>query len=133
MSGPAKRDHILIIEADEILQDLLAIHLKVEGFRVKAVGDSQSGLDILRENRTCIVILDLMMPGMDGLSLMRTLKAEIPAPPPVVVVSALKQEEVEQELLELGVAAILRKPADAEEILRHVHDALTSETYSTAT
>ena len=64
-----------------------------------------------------------MMPVLDGMSFMSQLRAEIPAPPPVVVVSGLKQDEVERELLELGVVSIVRKPADPEDILRHIHDA----------
>lgn len=133
MDASPKRDHILIIEDDEILQDLLAMHLEVEGFRVEAATDGQAGLSILREGRTALIVLDLMMPGMDGLSFMRAVKEEIHAPPPIIVVSAVREEGVDRELLELGVASILRKPTDAEEILRQIHDALTNETHASAT
>jgi DNA-binding response OmpR family regulator len=123
MTAPVKRDHILIVEDDQLLQNLLAMHLELEGVRVETASDGEAGLQILRENKTALVVLDLMMPVLDGVSFMRTVKAEIPLPPPVVVVSGLKQDEVERELLELGVASIVRKPADTEDILRHIHDA----------
>jgi DNA-binding NarL/FixJ family response regulator len=54
---------------------------------------------------------------------MRRVNAEMPLPPPAVVVSGLEQDEIEHELLELGVKSIVRKPADTEDILRHIHDA----------
>jgi CheY-like chemotaxis protein len=123
MTVPAKRDHILIVEDDQLLQNFLAMHLELEGPKVETASEGEAGVRILRENRTALIVLDLMMPVLDGMSFMSQLRAEIPAPPPVVVVSGLKQDEVERELLELGVVSIVRKPADPEDILRHIHDA----------
>jgi DNA-binding response OmpR family regulator len=123
MITPVKRDHILIVEDDRLLQSLLAMHLELEGFSVESAFDGETGLPILRENRTALVVLDLMMPVLDGMSFMRVVNAEMPSPPPVVVVSGLRQEGIGEQLLDLGAASVVRKPADTEDILRHIHDA----------
>ncbi len=120
---PIERAHILIVEDDQLLQSLLTMHLELEASRVETTSNGEEGLQILRENSTALVVLDLMMPVLDGMSFMPRVNADMPLPPPVVVVSGLKQDEIEHEPLELGVASIVRKPADTEDILRHIHDA----------
>ena len=99
------------------------MHLELEAFRVETASNGEEGLQILRENSTALVVLDLMMPVLDGMSFIPRVNADMPLPPPVVVLSGLKQDDIEHELLELGVASIVRKPADTEDILRHIHDA----------
>ncbi len=78
MTTPVKRDHVLIVEDDRLLQCLLAMHLELEGFSVESAFDGETDLRILRENRTALVVLDLMMPVLDGMSFMRVVNSEMP-------------------------------------------------------
>ncbi|AZQ69196.1 response regulator transcription factor [Silicimonas algicola] len=108
---------VMLIEDDELLRDLLQIRLEVEDYEVVTASDGLEGLSLLELERCNAVVLDLMMPVMDGLQFMRALADALADPPPVVVLSALHRPAVETDLLAAGVREILRKPVDLEMFL----------------
>lgn len=114
---------ILIVDDDEILQDLLAMHLEVAGYVVLTAPDGQAGLDALRGTGADLVLLDLMMPVMDGLRFMRGLK-ELAAAPPVIVLSAAGHGQREAEARAAGAHTVIRKPIEADALIRSVRSAL---------
>lgn len=106
---------ILVIDDDEMLRELLSVALEIDGHEVRAVEHGEAALATLDEWSPDLIVVDLMMPVMDGLRFLRCL-AERPAPPPALVLSAVGDQEHEQEVRAAGAQAIIRKPVDAAEL-----------------
>lgn len=115
---------ILVVDDDADLRDLVATYLGASGFRVEAVGDGAAMRASLARERPDLVVLDLMLPGEDGLSLLRWLRAAGDGGPPVVIVSA-RGEEVDRVVgLEVGADDYLAKPFGPRELLARVRAVL---------
>src|SRR5262249_32934725 len=71
-----KRERILVIEDETDIVDLLKYNLKKEGYEVDAAADGERGLDLARTRSYDLVILDLMLPGIDGLEVCRRLRGD---------------------------------------------------------
>lgn len=85
---------VLIIEDDKFLRDLLVIKLKKEGFKVLEAVDGMDGLEKTRGEKPSIIILDLIIPGLDGFAFLETLKKDpVISAVPVIVLSNLGQRE----------------------------------------
>jgi DNA-binding response OmpR family regulator len=107
---------ILVVEDEPALRSLMVSFLESEGFRVEAAGDGIEALEILGRVRPALMLLDLMMPRMDGAELITTLRKRTPAwnIPPIVMLSAVPQ--LAQTATRLGVD-YLAKPFDLEVLL----------------
>ncbi len=113
---------ILVVDDDSGIRDVLAESLTAYGYRVFTAPDA-AGMDtILAREAIDLIILDLMMPGEDGLSVCRRL-AVGPAPP-IIVLSALGDEADRIVGLELGADHYLAKPCSPRELLAHVRAVL---------
>lgn len=103
---------VLIIEDDPDMQALERMALECSGFDVATANDGAEGLQRLRRDRPCVVLLDLMMPVMDGLTfLAERQKDQIGTDVPVICVSAGGPEML-AEARGLGAAECVHKPAD---------------------
>ncbi|WP_448206763.1 response regulator [Azospirillum sp. sgz302134] len=116
---------ILLIDDDDLLSELLAMKLEVEGYAVVTAPDGAAGIARLRERRFDLVVLDLMMPVMDGLRTLDALAAEVPDPPPVIVLSASGGFDVASANGGARVAAVVRKPVESAELLARIAGALS--------
>jgi DNA-binding response OmpR family regulator len=76
-STPENDSHLLVVDDDLGIRELLSRYLSEQGFRVSAVEDGKAMDNWLAENTTDLVILDLMLPGEDGLSLARRLRHDL--------------------------------------------------------
>lgn len=105
------RGHVLVVEDEQDLQDLLKFNLEREGYRVSSALSGEKALLLARSDMPDLVILDLMLPGMDGLEVCRGLKADPAiAAVPILMLTA-KSEEVDVVTgLELGADDYLTKP-----------------------
>ncbi|MDP3934799.1 MAG: response regulator [Candidatus Giovannonibacteria bacterium] len=94
-SGSAKEGaKILIVEDDKFLRDLIVQKLKREGFATSEAVDGEEGLKIAKEKRPDIILLDLILPGLDGFEVLRRMKSDAStASIPVIVLSNLGQKE----------------------------------------
>ncbi|MGH2724243.1 MAG: response regulator transcription factor [Actinomycetota bacterium] len=110
---------VLVVEDDPTVREVLSTLLGFEGCEVELAEDGESGLEVADRMRPDVVLLDIMMPGLDGFDVCRTLKAE-PHPPKVVMVTAKTSEEDEREGQAAGADAYLRKPFSPIELLRVV-------------
>jgi len=108
---------ILLVDDDELLRELLEMTLSVEGFEVALAAHGAEGIECVRRERFDLILLDLMMPFMDGVRFLLTLAAEIESPPPVVVMSAAVTGNLARDVLRAGAAAVVHKPVDAAELL----------------
>lgn len=117
------RDRILLVDDDPGLRDLLARYLEREGFEVKAVADGPQARRALDQGHFHLIVLDLMLPGEDGLSLLRRWRSEgVPAP---VIMLTAKGDEVDRIVgLELGADDYLPKPCNPRELLARIRAVL---------
>lgn len=111
---------VLVVEDDPDMRALEQTMLECVGYDVKMAGNGAEALERLKSGRPCVIILDLMMPVMDGLSFLRE-RRRIGAAltTPVICVSAAGPDLV-GEAMRLGAAECLHKPADLDELCETV-------------
>lgn len=109
---------ILIIEDDISIAALQKDYLEVAGFEVFLCSDGLSGLKTLREQPVDLLILDIMLPGMDGLDILKTMKEDKDIP--VLLVSAKKEEIDKIKGLSLGADDYITKPFSPGELVARV-------------
>lgn len=97
----AQQKHVLIVEDEKPLAHALELKLGHEGFKVSVAQNGQQGLDLINTTQFDIVLLDLMMPVVDGFQVLQALKSK-GAMPYVIVLSNLSQREDEERVLALG-------------------------------
>ncbi|MFI5348912.1 MAG: response regulator transcription factor [Elusimicrobiota bacterium] len=109
---------MLVVEDEKDLIRLIRHNLEKEGYQVVSAGDAESGLKSIRKAKPDLVILDIMLPGMDGLELLRVLRREYRTP--VILLSA-KRGETDRILgLKLGADDYVVKPFSHGELLARV-------------
>jgi DNA-binding response OmpR family regulator len=122
---------ILVVDDDRVIQQLLKVNLELEGYAVEVAEDGVEALaqfDLFHPN---LVLLDIMMPRMDGWEVCRRLKAGVDScHVPIVLLSARAQEADVQRGTELGVAAYVTKPFDPISLLDLIADILTKQGFS---
>ncbi len=120
--GLADNSHLLVVDDDPGIRELLCQYLGEQGFRVSAVEGGKAMDAWLARNTTDLVILDLMLPGEDGLSLARRLRIDHKLP--IIMISA-RGEEVDRIVgLEVGADDYLAKPFNPRELLARVRAVL---------
>ncbi|MEX1022111.1 MAG: response regulator transcription factor [Dehalococcoidia bacterium] len=113
---------VLVLEDEDSIRRLTVDLLTDEGFEVRAAPDGRQGLAILDEWRPDVIVLDLMMPVMDGRAFHAALRsAASGSRVPIVVLSGARQASVIGE--ELGAVATIVKPFDLDEFVAAVSDA----------
>ncbi|MGB9358093.1 MAG: response regulator transcription factor [Acidimicrobiia bacterium] len=113
---------VLVVEDEPAYVDALSVALEREGFEVSAAMDGRAGLMSFLEDAPDIVLLDLMLPEMSGLDVLRRIRTE--ANTPVIVLSAKDAESDIVTALELGADDYLAKPYSIRELLARVHATL---------
>lgn len=114
--------HILIVDDDREIRDLLSKYLRKHELRVDAAADGREMRQILDVSRIDLVILDLMLPGEDGLSLCRSLRETSGIP--VIMLTALGEETDRIVGLEMGADDYLAKPFNPRELLARIRAVL---------
>lgn len=114
---------LLIVEDEPDLRDGLAMNLEAEGYRVDAVGDGEQALEILRKQEHDLVLLDLMLPGLSGIDVLRTIRDEH-LRTPVIVVSAKDGQRDRVHGLDFGADDYVTKPFSIEELSARVRAVL---------
>ena len=115
MQGAA---HILIVDDHREIRDLVSRALTKEGFRVSTAADGRAMRKVLADGRIDLVLLDLMLPGEDGLSLCRSLRAESNIP---IIMLTAKGDEVDRIIgLEMGADDYLPKPFGSRELIARI-------------
>jgi DNA-binding response OmpR family regulator len=111
-------DRVLIVDDDVQLCRLLAERLGTEGFLIEAVHDGVHGLERALSLEHALVVLDLMLPGMGGLDLLRRLRAKSPIP---VLILTARGEDIDKILgLEIGADDYVPKPFNARELIARI-------------
>ena len=114
----AEKQRILIVDDDANIAELISLYLMKECYETKIVGDGEEALKVFPEFKPHLILLDLMLPGMDGYQVCRTLRASSQVP--VIMLSA-KGEIFDKVLgLELGADDYMIKPFDSKELVARV-------------
>ncbi|MBC8507314.1 MAG: response regulator transcription factor [Chloroflexi bacterium] len=109
---------ILIVEDEPALQETLSYNLKREGYQVAVVGDGIKGLAVAQEMEPDLIVLDLMLPGMDGLEITRTLRQKMNIP---IIMLTARDAEIDRVIgLEIGADDYLSKPFSMRELLARI-------------
>ncbi|QTF93372.1 response regulator [Halomonas sp. BM-2019] len=112
---PREQDHVLIIEDDERLADLTRDYLEANGFHVTLEADGARGVERIQALQPDLVILDLMLPGEDGLSICRRVRGDYPGP---ILMLTARTDDMDQVLgLEMGADDYVPKPVQPRVLL----------------
>jgi DNA-binding response OmpR family regulator len=116
---PAAR--VLVVDDDPVIQKLLKVNFEMEGYEVLSAADGAEGLDQVASGNPDVIILDVMMPKMNGLEVLAALKADdATANIPVILLSAKAQAGDVQAGLDRGANAYVTKPFDPLDLLERV-------------
>lgn len=118
---------ILLVEDEDFIRELYGRQLTKAGFAVKSAVDGQSGLNMLKSEQFDLLLLDIMLPGMNGLQLLREFKTQYPNSTMItVLLTNLGQEAVIKEGFELGAQAYLIKASyTPDQVVNEVKNALS--------
>ncbi|TQR18297.1 response regulator transcription factor [Psychrobacillus soli] len=117
------KEHVLIIEDEENIARVLQLELEFEGYAVEIAYTGTDGLIKYREKSWDLVLLDLMLPGLNGLDVLRRIRAT-EADTPVILLTAKSNLEDKVTGLDLGANDYVTKPFEIEELLARVRTAI---------
>jgi len=109
---------ILVVEDEPALRDTLTYNLKKDGFTVEAVGDGRSAIESARRLKPDLIVLDLMIPEINGFEVCRILRKEMPTP---ILMLTARDDEIDRVVgLEVGADDYLTKPFSMRELMARV-------------
>ena len=110
---------LLVIDDDSAVTDLLSLLLKSHGFEVGATNNSTEGLSMIRDDSPDVVILDLMMPDMDGWQICKAVREFSQVP--IIILSALNDPSMIASVLDAGADDYLTKPTPSRVLIAHIN------------
>ncbi|MDO8466085.1 MAG: response regulator [Gallionella sp.] len=116
---------ILVVDDDEFNLKLLKKQLDLEGYAVRTASSGEKALAAVAEQLPDLILLDVMMPGIDGFEVTRRLKADARSSSiPIIMVTALEDRESRLKGLKAGAEEFLSKPVDRAELQKRVKNLL---------
>ncbi|MGH7380203.1 MAG: response regulator [Candidatus Methylomirabilales bacterium] len=125
-------ESVLIIDDERLFRTLVADHLTKEGYRVVAAASGEEGLKTLAEEAVHVVLLDLILPGLDGMEVLRQVKRDRPELP-VIMVTGYRTPERAINAVKEGAFDVVSKPVNLEELTQTVRRAALLARSSQAT
>jgi two-component system response regulator HydG len=123
LTAPRKQTAILVVDDEAAIRDSLGTWLGEEGFQVEAVPDGPAALARLEAVAFDIILLDIRMPGMDGLEVLQHLRSRYPDPV-VIMLTAFGSVEIAVQALKLGAHDFIAKPFDLDDLGRIIQSAV---------
>lgn len=117
---------ILVIEDDRKTADIVRLYLERDGYQVLTAFDGAVGLGLARESKPDLIVLDLLLPGINGLEVCRTLRRESDVP--VIMLTALTTERDKLDGLDIGADDYVTKPFSPKELAARVRTVLRRTT-----
>ena len=109
---------VLVVEDEPVLLETLEYNLTRQGYEVCTAADGLTALEVAREERPDLIVLDVMLPGMDGFEVCRTLRPEMSVP---ILMLTARDEEIDQVVgLEVGADDYMTKPFSMRELVARV-------------
>ena len=126
---PIEKKRVLVIEDDHHIAEGLNLNLSLQGYEVGIALNGVSGIQMWREWRPDLIVLDIMLPGIDGLSILRNIRLE-DEKIPILILSAKVETDYKVKGLAYGVDDYLTKPFSLEEFLLRVDRLLKRASWS---
>ena len=128
-SGPGAADHsgplVLIVDDDERVREYVRVNLEMEGYSVREAGSAEEGLQQLEEVSPDLILLDVMMPEVDGWEMLRRVQERHGVGAiPVVMFSGKVDESAAEEASARGAQGFLGKPFDPQQLIEHAKQLL---------
>ena len=112
---------IVIIDDDRLIRKLLTVGLSLRGYECLVAENGEAAQSVILSNPVDVIMVDLMMPFMDGLSFLHWLRGTANVKVPVLVLtSAATNEEVQHQVMDAGASGIAHKPIDIESIAQEL-------------
>lgn len=118
----ANGETILVVDDDRKIVELVTLYLQKEGYRVIQAFDGNTALDLARAERPALAVLDLMLPGVNGLVICKTIQVEVQTP--VIMLTARSTEEDRMRGLDIGADDYVVKPFSPRELVSRVRAVL---------
>ena len=113
---------VLVVEDDPAIQELISLHLKLEGYGVVPSADGSEALRLARAEPFDLIVLDIMLPGLDGISILGAIRRESANRVTPILMLTARREEADKVLgLETGADDYLTKPFGVREFVARVH------------
>jgi DNA-binding response OmpR family regulator len=111
-------EKVLIVEDEPVLQETLAYNLTRQGYLVETAGDGYLALDVARKSQPDLIVLDVMLPGLDGFEVCRILRQEMNVP---ILMLTARDDEIDRVIgLEIGADDYITKPFSIRELMARV-------------
>ncbi len=121
MAGPTPQRRVLVVEDDASIRELLRLHLDLAGFTIDEAGEGRSALERARGTPFDLVLLDVMLPGLDGVSVCRAIRNGGPnVDTPILMLTAREGESDKVLGLESGADDYLTKPFGVRELMARI-------------
>ncbi len=118
---------LLLIEDDEMVRELLAMRLRIAGYEVCEAADGKEGLETLERDSFDLIILDMLMPSMNGLQFLDCAVERFACVPPLIVLSATRvDDEIAPFEAALPGIFVVRKPLGAEALIELVNEKIST-------
>lgn len=114
---------ILVVDDEEELRENMYDLLELEGFNVETAETGDAALALVKEKVPDLILLDIQLPGTDGIEVLRQVK-EVHPNLPVIMVSASSQKGTHEKLDEYGADSFILKPYDQDDVLQQMNDLL---------
>ena len=111
---------ILIVEDDKVLLQVIKLKLEKEGYAVEKAENAGEALRVIGEKKVDLIISDIMMPNISGLSLLNMIREFFMVKVPVILMSALNKADIVNSAMESGAYAFIGKPIDFNLSLIHI-------------
>ena len=109
---------VLVVEDDPEINELVGAYAQIAGFEYRPALDGSTALKEVQQRRPAVIVLDLMLPDLDGFEVLRRVKADAgSAGVPVIILTALDSERSRQEGCRIGAADYLTKPFDPDRLI----------------
>jgi CheY-like chemotaxis protein len=116
MPEPRKKPLVLVVDDLDSTRELMGFILRKQGFDVLFAKDGKTAVGLAAERKPAVVLLDILMPGVDGFTVCEQIKAQ-PLPPKIVLFSALNAQSDKNKAREAGADAFLEKPVESAALL----------------
>jgi DNA-binding response OmpR family regulator len=126
------RLNVLVVDDDDVVREMIATILRRSGMNPECVADGDSAFRQLRCGSFDAVILDLMLPRINGFEILREIKNSFPELLPRVVVVTAASEQTLRDFDSTGIRKLLRKPFDIDELVREVFDCADGKLFGVA-
>lgn len=124
-TSPGRKDKkVLVVEDDPVYRELLALELETAGYEVVLAEDGKSGLDLVSREKPDVILVDLLMPVLDGIGFLKALRTQQGSRVPAIVVTCDARRSSAVDATVCGATEVLVKPVDPELLEERIESAL---------